>query len=308
MTDKITALQPTVVPQVSRYRALIQLPGTPPPRSYIPSPELEKQVQSFLMMHRMPSFRQSVPRTILIQGPPGSGKTAITLRAGLAMGTAVLVTPPSIFASKHEGGGVEQLTEMLQEAERYSASSKTHIAVLFDDVDHSTLSVAGDNVGHTVNTGTMVGHLQHLSHARDVHVCFDGTCIPFLATSNAADRIAPSLFRDMRAKRVVHVVSESTKQELAHRLFRPIGNDERRLIDKLFNKHRKESIAFWPALRSSYDQERLAQFISSKGHDVEAAERALGIRAHLDEALLFRLAETARKSRPANFLWTSRNS
>jgi hypothetical protein len=54
--------------------------------------------------------------------------------------------------------------------------------------------------GHTTNVGTMVGHLQSLSSNRSVHVTCRGLPIPLLATANAADKIAPSLFRNMRAK------------------------------------------------------------------------------------------------------------
>lgn len=296
------ALKPTNIYNVSAYTALIYKPGQRLAGTYIPSPKLELAVQAFLMQHQLPEESLTTPRSLLVQGVPGTGKTEITIRSALAMGTALMVLAPSVFSSKHEGGGVEAVTEALQEAERYSRANKQPIAVLFDDIDHSTLSV-GDNTAHTVNTADMIGHLQNLSGNRNLHTTFAGLPIPFLATANAADRIAPSLFRQMRAKIVTHAVDENTKLELAHRLFKPANKEERIFIDRLFHTYRKEQIAFWPALHSDYKSARIQEVIRAKGFDADSVRQELAAGKPIDTALLTRLAAACRANRPGNFLW-----
>lgn len=304
MTDKITTLPPAPIPPVSPYVANIYRPDQQLPGTYIPSPDLELAVQAFLIQHQLPDESPSTPRTLLIQGPPGTGKTEVSLRAALAIGTAVMLLPPSIFSSKHEGGGVEQLTEALQEAERFSHANRTHIAVLLDDVDHSILSIgSGGNVGHTVNTADAIGHLQNLSSNRNLHVGYQRLPIPFVATANAASRIAPSLFRQMRARVHTHTADDDAKLELAHRLFAPTTKEERSFIDQLFKKHRKEQIAFWPALFSDYKAARIKALIRSKSFERDAVQQHLARRQPIDTQLLEQLAEACRKARPFDFLW-----
>ena len=303
MPETMSSLQPTPMPSISPFAAHIRRPGQPVGGTYIPSPTLELAVQAFLIQHQIPEESAATPRSILIQGPPGAGKTEVTLRAALTMGVAVMLLPPSVFSSKHEGGGVEAVTDALHEAERFSRANKLPITVMFDDIDHSTLSV-GENTGHTVNTGDMVGHLQALSSNRTLHVTHTGLPIPFLATANAADRIAPSLFRQMRAKVVTHTVDDTTKLELAHTLFAPQGSTERAFIDKLFRRYRTESIAFWPALHSDYRAARIQAVIRAKGFNPAEVRAELSTRRPLDTALITKLADTCRTARPMNFLWT----
>lgn len=305
MTDPLSSLRPTPMPEISPFAGLIRRPGQPLGGTYIASPTLELAVQAFLMQHLLPDESPASPRSMLIQAPPGTGKTEVTLRAALAMGTAVMLLAPSVFSSKHEGGGVEAVTAALHEAERFSRANKMHIAVMFDDIDHSTLSV-GDNTGHTVNTADMIGHLQALSSNRALHVTYTGLPIPFLATANAADRIAPSLFRQMRAKVVTHTVDTTTKLELAHKLFAPSGAKERAFIDKLFKAHARESIAFWPALHSDYRAARIQAVLRAKGFDPALVQAELATRRPLDTALITKLAQTCKTARPMNFLWTSK--
>lgn len=307
MTDRLSSLRPTPMPDISPFAGLIHRPGQPSAGTYIPSPTLELAVQAFLMQHQLPQESPLTPRSMLIQGPPGTGKTEVTQRAALAMGTAVMLLAPSVFSSKHEGGGVEAVTDALHEAERYSRANNLPIAVMFDDIDHSTLSV-GDNTAHTVNTADMIGHLQALSSNRALHVTYTGLPIPFLATANAADRIAPSLFRQMRAKVVTHTVDDNTKLELAHKLFAPSGATERVFIDKLFKRYRQETIAFWPALHSDYRAARIQAVLRAKGFDPTLVQTELAQRRPLDLALINRLAAACRAARPLDFLWTRKSA
>lgn len=305
MSDKVTSLQPSQLPPVGQFRHLIRTPNEPMTDHYIPSPDLELAVKSFLWLHRSPSRRLNTPRTMLIQGVPNSGKTFISMHAALTMGTAVAVIPPSTFSSKHEGGGVDALTELLHDLERHSHATKQHVTALFDDIDHSILSIGETGTtGHTVNTADMVGHLQALSQSRMTHTCFDGTAIPFLATSNDASKMAPSLMRLGRAVTFTHEVNDKAKLELARHHFQPQSATEKAFIDKLVKTYIKEQIGFWPALASLYDAKRLASAVAAKGFNVERMEQVLNGYAPLNMTLLSELAEHCRKDRPANFLWT----
>ncbi|MGD9803882.1 MAG: AAA family ATPase [Hyphomicrobiaceae bacterium] len=307
MHDIVNRLPPSKPPTISRFAAHIHRPGQLLPGTYIPSPRLESAVQAFLMQHQLPDESPATPRTLLVQGPPGIGKTESTLRAALAMNIAVLLLPPSIFGSKHEGGGTEAVTEALQEAERFSRCYQQPIAAFFDDVDHSTLTV-GDNTGHTVNTADVIGHLQNLSGNRRLHVTHAGLPIPLLATANDASRIAPSLFRQMRAKVITHTVEPETKHALARSLFAPATTAEHQFIDKLYRTYAKEPIAFWPALHSDYKAARIQAVMKATGFDPAAVQKALAARRPLDTALITKLAAACRSARPMNFLWANRTS
>lgn len=307
MSDNVTSMQPMPALHVSPYRQNIFDPRKPLSGFYIPSKGLQLAVQAFLMQHEDPDESPLTPRSMLVQGVPGSGKTEIALRSTLMIGTAIMLIPPSTFSSKTEGGGVEKITEAMQEAERFSHANKLYIAMLFDDIDHSNLSLS-ENVGRTTNPADVVGHLQSLSTNRNVHVGFSGLPVPLLATANAANKMAPSLWRNQRAKVFTHTLDESTKQELARKYFAPTTHSESTLINSLFRTYRNEEISFWPALHSDYLAKRREHLIELHGFDRAAIRREMAKRPPLDADLLHRLAENCRKSRPFDFLTKLRSS
>jgi hypothetical protein len=301
MAENVTSMQPMPTLHVSAYRQNIITPQHALGDFYVPSPKLERVIQSFLIAHQLSKESPLTPRSLLLQGDMGTGKTEIALRSALMMGAAVMFLAPSIFSSKLEGGAVEKIVEAMQEAERYSHANRLHIAILFDDIDHSSLS-GGENVGRTTNPQDVVGHLQSLSTSRNVHVGFTGLPIPIIATANSASKMTPSLWRNQRAKVVTHTMDDATKHEVARKYLAPISHDESQIVASLFKHFKKEDVAFWPALASDYREQRIAALIDVHGFNHAAIERALEKRLPLNLQLLMLLAETCRKSRPFDFL------
>lgn len=302
----MSIMPPVPQPPMSRFAQYMLEPGRPLPGVYIPAPKAERSIQAFLMQHQLPEESPNTPRCYLFQGPPGVGKTEIMVRSALAMG-ALMMLPPSVFSSKHEGGGVQTVSEALEDLSADSHAKKRPVAILFDDMDHSSLSI-DENTSHTTNPQEVIGFLQHLASNRGLYTTFTGLPIPLLATANAADRMAPSLFRHMRAKVFTHSVDDDTKQELAHKLFQPANADERTAIDRLFKAYRKEAIAFWPALASDYRAASIEKVMEEHGPDAAAVRKAMRTKAPLDVALLTTLAVKCRAAKPCNFLWKWRKA
>src|SRR5205807_2726563 len=101
-----------------------------------------------------------------------------------------------------------------------STETKQHVVALFEDLDASILAV-GENTGHTVNTKEIIGHLQMLADKRDVHVAFDGSCIPWIATTNSVMEVRASMFRDRRADIFTLEVDATTKRKMLDLHFEP---------------------------------------------------------------------------------------
>lgn len=301
MSETVTSLKASTMPYVSPFAQNMYLPNQAMDEVYIPSPALELATQAFLFQHQFASESPRTPRFMLIQGDMGTGKTSIAVRASMLMGTAILLLPPSAFASKHEDGGIDKITDAMQELERYSQAHRVHTALLADDIDHSNLSI-DENTGKTTNPATIVGHLQAMSNNRKMHVGFTGLPIPILVTANSANKIAASLFRLQRARTYTHVMDEATKQEIARQLFGPATHAESTALARLFKTYRKENVAFWPALASDYRSKRIENAIRKNGFDRANMQKMLDARLPLDIALLTQLAEACRKTRPFDFL------
>ena len=116
--NQTPTLQGTRIAEMSSYASMIRHQGDAMPGPYVASPALETTVQTFLMQHRLPQESSFTPRLLLIQGMPGTGKTEIASRTVLRCSSLIQLSP-SVFASKHEGGGVLAVTEALGEAERH---------------------------------------------------------------------------------------------------------------------------------------------------------------------------------------------
>lgn len=301
MTETITSIKPVPQTPLSRNRHYIRTPDQLPTELYVPQPDAELFVQSFLMMHRS-DHRNDAPRTALLQSGPGSGKSLLCLRAALMLGTAVARIPPSVLSSRFEGGAVETLTDILHACEQYSRDTGQYTAVLFEDVDTGALTIS-ENTGHTVNTLDTIGHLQFLADNKHIHVNFDKTTIPFIATANAASEVRASLFRDMRAETYTHVMPEPVKELIAQQIFAPVSPEEQRIVAKLFKAHRTEQPAFWKQLAYDYRRRRIQEVITRYGSDVKAVNAELAIRRPLDGPLLHELAKSRRAARPITFLF-----
>lgn len=300
-TTNRTSIKPVMLPQGLRYRHLIHAPGTPIDTSHVSVPELEAFIQAHLLMLRSID-RANAPRIALVQSVPGTGKSQTCLYAALMLGTAVARVPPSIFGSKHEGGAVENFTELMHTCERYSAETKQYIAVQIEDIDAGILSIS-ENTGHTVNTKEAIGHIQTVADNKALHVNHDGTAIPIIATANAATEVRASLFRPGRADTYTHVVPTDVKRAIVDEVFRPVSPEEQRILDRLFKAYATEQPAFWKAVHHDYKKHRIGAVIKKHGADMTAVNAELARRVPLDSDLLHELARNRRAARPVDYLF-----
>ena len=223
---------------------------------------LERAVRRHLFQLRVRAdAHPRPPRFLVIAGKPGTGKTVAATDAALRMGYAVLHLPAADLASENEGGATSVLDGYLADAERHAQTFDEPVAIVADDLDLGIISAEADT-GRTVNSNLLVQRLQGLAGGDDIRNA-DGTPVAVIVTGNDWSHVRPSLFRDGRATWYEHAPTLDEIAAVAVSLFAPRTADERRFILKLARRYRRESVAFWSAVRASLDNDLIDALIAS---------------------------------------------
>lgn len=97
---------------------LLRHPGDAITKAIVPFDKLTMEVRKFLGLQVSPVTRDSAPRTLVLQGPPGSGKSDGALVAALLQGFTVAVVSASALAGENEGSAPEVLNAYLEQFSR----------------------------------------------------------------------------------------------------------------------------------------------------------------------------------------------
>lgn len=158
--------------------------------------ELKQEMQSVIALLKDPSTAQrygiTVPRGILLNGPPGTGKTTLAKVIANEAGLSFFVLQLDDIISKWVGESEKNLTKL------FKTAAKNAPAVIFiDEVDSIAKNRADGNAQHA---DTLLNHLLQLI---DGIVRQEGVYI--VAATNRADLVDPALKRGGRLNKVIQV-------------------------------------------------------------------------------------------------------
>lgn len=304
MSGKVTSLAPLApAPKVpaSPYDCLIRRPGQLLAPDAATIKRVERIVQRFLRLHQLPSRRGRVPRTLVIDGQPGVGKTTMACDSALRLGWNCAIVEPSLLASRFEAGATEVLDGILREAERISLAEQRPCAVILDDADLGIIA-RDDKTSVTANHRLMLGFMQALSTDPTRYICHGGGPIPLMLTGNDFRPVRTSLLRNARADWFTLALDIGEREQVANALLKPRTPDEVRLVQRVHRRYRNEDSAFWRAVASDLDAAHLDRILDGGGTDIAALDAALEAPRPLNSAELWALAKARARRRTRGFL------
>ncbi len=146
----------------------------------------------------------TVPKGILLNGPPGTGKTTIAKVIANEAGLAFFVLRADDIVSKWVGESEKNLTKLFKAAAQAAPS-----VIFIDEVDSIAKNRADGNAQHADNL------LNHLLQLIDGIIQREGVYV--IAATNRADLVDPALKRGGRLNKTIEVPLPNS--EARHKLF-----------------------------------------------------------------------------------------
>jgi len=157
---------------------------------------LKKELNNVIKLLKDPKSAKSygidVPKGILLNGPPGTGKTTIAKVMANTAGLSFFALRSNEIVSKWVGESEKNLTKLFDAAKKHSPS-----VIFIDEVDSLGKKRSDSNASHSDNL------LNHLLQLMDGVVKVEGLYI--IAATNRADLVDDALKRAGRLNRVIEI-------------------------------------------------------------------------------------------------------
>lgn len=236
------------------------------------SEPLELAVMRHLGRHATGSARRNrAARFLVVQGPPGSGKTSSIEKIVTDAGCHLINIAASSLASPYPGEGLAPIKDAEASARAIAAATGDPVAIKIDDFD---LSVATEHPGVQREIGSLLltNYLQGIADNAEAWPLPGGGTVAFFFTVNdAADAFRASLFRPGRADLVTHDPGRDEKTLIVATMLGIDATEAETVIDR----HPAQPISWFASLRSRALDDVLDALLQRTGNDWNAIGAAL---------------------------------